>query len=140
MPWGTETTLAAPHAKFDDGSVDVVLVNVTNRKNMLKLLLDFDAGDHARNRAVRYIKAKSFEIYPGTAAAAAGTAAAAAAIVDPSSETNASAPGGGGYIAVDGEVLASRRFRGAAAAPFPYGPFRCDVVRAACAVFAPPRA
>ena len=140
VPWGTETTLAAPHAKFDDGSVDVVLVNVTNRKNMLKLLLDFDAGDHARNRAVRYIKAKSFEIYPGTAAAAAGTAAAAAAIVDPSSETNASAPGGGGYIAVDGEVLASRRFRGAAAAPFPYGPFRCDVVRAACAVFAPPRA
>jgi sphingosine kinase len=140
VPWGTETTLAAPHAKFDDGSVDVVLVNVTNRKNMLKLLLDFDAGDHARNRAVRYIKAKSFEIYPGTAAAAAGTAAAAAASVDPSSETHASAPGGGGYIAVDGEVLASRRFRGAAAAPFPYGPFRCDVVRAACAVFAPPRA
>ena len=139
VPWGTESTLAAPHAKFDDGSIDVVLVNVTNRKNMLKLLLDFDAGDHARNRAVRYIKAKSFEIYPGAAAAAAA-AATAAAIVDASSETNATAPGGGGYIAVDGEVLASRRFRAAAAAAFPYGPFRCDVIRAACAVFAPPSA
>ena len=110
---------------------------MAHKDGLFAVLRRTDAGDHARNRAVRYIKAKSFEIYPGAAAAAAATAAA---IVDASSDTNATAPGGGGYIAVDGEVLASRRFRAAAAAAFPYGPFRCDVIRAACAVFAPPSA
>ena len=49
VPWGTETTLAAPRAEFNDGSLDVVLVRVTNRKNMLKLMLDFDAGAHVSN-------------------------------------------------------------------------------------------
>ena len=66
VPWGTETTLAAPRAEFNDGSLDVVLVRVTNRKNMLKLMLDFDAGAHVSNRAVAYLKVKSFELIPAS--------------------------------------------------------------------------
>ena len=58
--------LAAPRAEFNDGSLDVVLVRVTNRKNMLKLMLDFDAGAHVSNRAVAYLKVKSFELIPAS--------------------------------------------------------------------------
>jgi sphingosine kinase len=113
VPWGTETTLAAPHAKFDDGSIDLVIVRPTNRRNMLKLLLAFDAGEHVNNRAVEYIKAKSFELYP---------------------EENCSNKAGG-FIAVDGEVAAQRY--DPKRSQEKYGPFRCDVSRAGCQVFAP---
>ena len=113
VPWGTECTMAAPFAKFNDGSIDLVVVRPTGRKNMVKLLLAFDAGDHVHNRAVSYLKAKSFEVYPG----------------------KCSSTRSGGFIAVDGEVSAQRHDSKSSQAP--YGPFRCDVRFAGCRVFAP---
>lgn len=114
VPWGTETTLAAPRAEFNDGSLDVVLVRVTNRKNMLKLMLDFDAGAHVSNRAVAYLKVKSFELIPRS----------------PDGTTTTTT--GGGFIAVDGELAASRRDPRS-----PYGALRCVVAPDPCRVFAP---
>jgi sphingosine kinase len=113
VPWGTESTMAAPFAKFNDGSIDLVVVRPTGRRNMVKLLLAFDAGDHVHNRAVSYLKAKSFEVYPG----------------------KCSSTRSGGFIAVDGEVSAQRHDSKSSQAP--YGPFRCDVRFAGCRVFAP---
>ena len=113
VPWGTENTLAAPRAVFDDGSIDIILVQATARRHMLKLLLDFDSGAHVAHRAVQYFKAKSFELYPG-----------------PSSNAKA-----GGFIAVDGEVAAQRH--DPAPSMSPYGPLRCDVIRAGVRFFAP---
>ena len=113
VPWGTETTLAAPRAEFNDGSLDVVLVRVTNRKNMLKLMLDFDAGAHVSNRAVAYLKVKSFELIPRS----------------PDGSTTTT---GGGFIAVDGELAASRRDPRSR-----YGALRCVVAPDPCRVFAP---
>ena len=113
VPWGTECTFAAPRAAFDDGSIDIILVQAASRKSMLKLLLDFDSGRHVNHRAVRYFKAKSFELIPG-----------------PSSSAKS-----GGYIAIDGEVAARRHDPSPAMSP--YGPLRCDVHRAEVRVFAP---
>ena len=146
VPWGTETTLAAPRAEFNDGSLDVVLVRVTNRKNMLKLMLDFDAGAHVSNRAVAYLKVKSFELIPAspddrstTTTTTTTTDTASSSSPSPSSSRRRrrrrrrrARARGGGFIAVDGELAASR------ADPLSrYGPLRCVVAPDPCRVFAP---
>ena len=152
VPWGTETTLAAPRAEFNDGSLDVVLVRVTNRKNMLKLMLDFDAGAHVSNRAVAYLKVKSFELIPAspddrsTTTTTTTTDTTTTTTTDTASSSSPSPSSsrrrrrrrrrararGGGFIAVDGELAASR------ADPLSrYGPLRCVVAPDPCRVFAP---
>ena len=145
VPWGTETTLAAPRAEFNDGSLDVVLVRVTNRKNMLKLMLDFDAGAHVSNPAVVYLKVKSFELIPAspddrstTTTTTTTTDTASSSSPSPSSSRRRrhrrrrARARGGGFIAVDGELAASR------ADPLSrYGPLRCVVAPDPCRVFAP---
>ena len=65
-PVGHGDHLAAPRAEFNDGSLDVVLVRVTNRKNMLKLISISTLGAHVSNRAVAYLKVKSFELIPAS--------------------------------------------------------------------------
>lgn len=84
VPWGAEDMHAAPAAEPSDGAYDVVVVRGTSRLAMLSLLLTFDAGGHVEHPAVTYLKCSAFELTPGSAR-----------------------DGGGGYVAVDGELVAS---------------------------------
>ena len=77
---------AAPAAEASDGAYDVLIVSGASKLALLGLLLVFDAGGHVNHPAVTYVKASAFEISPGT-----------------------SDDGGGGYVAVDGELVATAR-------------------------------
>ena len=86
VPWGAEDMHAAPAAEASDGAYDVIVVRGTSRLAMLFLLLAFDAGGHVSHPAVTYVKCSAFELTPGSAQ-----------------------DGGGGYVAVDGELVATAR-------------------------------
>ena len=86
LPWGAEDMHAAPAAEASDGAYDVLIVSGASKLALLGLLLVFDAGGHVNHPAVTYVKASAFEISPGT-----------------------SDDGGGGYVAVDGELVATAR-------------------------------
>jgi sphingosine kinase len=86
VPWGAEDMHAAPAAEASDGAYDVIVVRGASRLAMLFLLLAFDAGGHVSHPAVTYLKCSAFELTPGSAQ-----------------------DGGGGYVAVDGELVATAR-------------------------------
>ena len=132
VPWGAEDAHAAPAAAASDGAYDVIVVRGASRMAMLGLLLTFDAGGHVEHPAVTYLKCAEFELTPGR-----------------------STDGKGGYVAVDGELVAtataesteaSTRERAAAASGIPagspatwrvpYGPTRVRVRAGGARVFA----
>ena len=86
VPWGAEDMHAAPAAEASDGAYDVIVVRGASRLAMLFLLLAFDAGGHVSHPAVTYLKCSAFELTPGSAQ-----------------------DGGGGYVAADGELVATAR-------------------------------
>ena len=132
VPWGAEDAHAAPAAAASDGAYDVIVVRGASRMAMLGLLLTFDAGGHVEHPAVTYLKCAEFELTPGR-----------------------STDGKGGYVAVDGELVAtataesteaSTRERATAASGIPagspatwrvpYGPTRVRVRAGGARVFA----
>ena len=122
LPWGAEDMFAAPAAEASDGAYDVLIVSGASKLALLGLLLVFDAGGHVNHPAVTYVKASAFEISPGT-----------------------SDDGGGGYVAVDGELVATaRRTRerdgegepGPGTWRMPYGETKVEVTAGGATVFA----
>lgn len=122
LPWGAEDMFAAPAAEASDGAYDVLIVSGASKLALLGLLLVFDAGGHVNHPAVTYVKASAFEISPGT-----------------------SDDGGGGYVAVDGELVATaRRMRerdgegepGPGTWRMPYGETKVEVTAGGATVFA----
>lgn len=85
VPWASEDVMPAPHAKFSDGYLDLVIVNECPKWSLLNLLLKLKDGGHVESRHVQYIKVKAFRLTPGR-------------------RTGKSPEGG--IIDVDGEVLA----------------------------------
>lgn len=85
VPWASEDVMPAPHAKFSDGYLDLVIVNECPKWSLLNLLLKLKDGGHVESRYVQYIKVKAFRLTPGR-------------------RTGKSPQGG--IIDVDGEVLA----------------------------------
>jgi len=85
VPWGGEDLMPAPHAKFSDGYLDLIVVTECPKWSLLNLLLKLKDGSHVKSRHVQYIKVKAFRLTPG-------------------GRTGSSPEGG--IIDVDGEVLA----------------------------------
>ncbi|KAJ8761584.1 hypothetical protein K2173_004360 [Erythroxylum novogranatense] len=85
VPWGSETTLAAPDAKFSDGCLDLVLIKPCTKLSLLSLMTKLTSGEHIKSPDVMYIKVKAFILEPGQLVGE---------------------PAKGGIIDVDGEVLA----------------------------------
>ncbi|CAI0407245.1 unnamed protein product [Linum tenue] len=85
VPWGAENTMAAPHAKFSDGCLDLVLTKECPRLALLSFMTELSNGGHVKSPHVMYLKVKAFILEPG----------------DRVKEPNV-----GGIIDVDGEVVA----------------------------------
>lgn len=85
VPWASEDVMPAPHAKFSDGYLDLIIINECPKWSLLNLLLKLKDGGHVKSRHVQYIKVKAFRLTPGV--------------------RTGSSPQGG-IIDVDGEVLA----------------------------------
>ncbi|KAL5579324.1 hypothetical protein UlMin_011766 [Ulmus minor] len=66
VPWGSETTMAAPNAKFSDGYIDLVIMRDCPRFPLLSLMTELDNGNHVNSPYVMYFKVKSFILEPGT--------------------------------------------------------------------------
>ncbi|KAL2932047.1 Sphingosine kinase 1 [Bienertia sinuspersici] len=85
VPWGSESAMAAPNAKFSDGCLDVILIRDCPKMGLLSLMTDLSNGQHVKSPHVLYFKVKAFVLEPG-------------------SRTEDSTTGG--IIDCDGEVLA----------------------------------
>ena len=58
---------AAPHAKLDDGLIDVVLVNnEANRIQLIGLLSKLYDGSHIKSKYVQYVKAQTIKLIPAS--------------------------------------------------------------------------
>ncbi|CAN6457751.1 unnamed protein product [Victoria cruziana] len=85
VPWGSETVMPAPDAKFSDGYLDMVLVRDSPKLALLETMTSLNDGSHVKSPHVLYLKVKAFYLEPGQRA----------------NETDK-----GGIIDCDGEVLA----------------------------------
>ncbi|PIN10829.1 Sphingosine kinase, involved in sphingolipid metabolism [Handroanthus impetiginosus] len=85
VPWGGEDAMAAPHAEFSDGCLDLIMVKDCPKLSLLKLMTELNNGGHVKSPHVTYLKVKAFVLQPG-----------------PRTDDPAKA----GIIDVDGEVLA----------------------------------
>ncbi|EPS68311.1 d-erythro-sphingosine kinase, partial [Genlisea aurea] len=88
VPWGSETTMAAPSAEFSDGYIDLVLIKDCPKLPLLMLMTAMNSGGHVKFPYVSYLKVKAFVLEPGA---------------------RTDAPEKEGIIDVDGEVLARGR-------------------------------
>ncbi|XP_050214396.1 sphingosine kinase 1 isoform X3 [Mercurialis annua] len=84
VPWGGEDVMAAPHAKFSDGYLDLILMQDCPKLSLLAMMTGLKNGDHIKSPYVIYLKVKAFILEPGPR------------VDDPAK---------GGIIDVDGEVL-----------------------------------
>ncbi|XP_074305499.1 sphingosine kinase 1-like [Silene latifolia] len=66
VPWGSESAMPAPDAKFSDGFVDVVLVKDGSKLGLLSLMTEHSNGNHVKSPHVLYFKVKAFILEPGT--------------------------------------------------------------------------
>ncbi|KAK9133861.1 hypothetical protein Scep_013389 [Stephania cephalantha] len=85
VPWGSEDTMAAPHAQFSDGYLDLVVMMDCPKSNLLAMMSKMNDGSYVKSPYVLYLKVKAFILEPGQC------------VGDPSR---------GGIIDSDGEVLA----------------------------------
>ena len=54
----------APHAKIDDGKIDLVILRKGSRFKLLKLFSKLFSGEHINNSLVEYKQVDSFSIIP----------------------------------------------------------------------------
>ncbi|KAL3677363.1 hypothetical protein R1sor_027311 [Riccia sorocarpa] len=121
VPYAAEDVIAAPRAKFNDGSFDLIVIRQCPRLKLVSILLNMKNGSHIKSKYVQYLKVKAFRLTPG-------------GIVGDSIE--------GGYVDLDGEVLA--RGQGAygdgSRDPMHYGPaIDVNVEKGLATIFAPAR-
>ncbi|XP_051125379.1 sphingosine kinase 1-like [Andrographis paniculata] len=65
VPWGSESTMAAPDAKFSDGFLDLIMIKDCPKISLLKLLTELNNGGHVKSPYVSYLKVKAFMLQPG---------------------------------------------------------------------------
>ncbi|MED6145147.1 Sphingosine kinase 1 [Stylosanthes scabra] len=65
VPWGAENTMAAPDAKFSDGSLDLIIVKNCPKLQLLSLLSELNTGGHVKSPYVMYLKVKALILEPG---------------------------------------------------------------------------
>ncbi|KAG8385621.1 hypothetical protein BUALT_Bualt03G0064100 [Buddleja alternifolia] len=85
VPWGGESTMAAPDAEFSDGCLDLIMIKDCPKLSLLKVMTQLHNGAHVKSPHVSYLKVKAFILQPGQR-------------TDDESK--------GGILDVDGEVLA----------------------------------
>lgn len=85
VPWASQDVMAAPHAEFSDGYLDLIVVKKCPKWSLLSLLLKLKDGGHVKSEYIQYLKVKAFRLSPG-------------GCIGSSVQ--------GGIIDVDGEVLA----------------------------------
>ncbi|KAG0570231.1 hypothetical protein KC19_6G146200 [Ceratodon purpureus] len=88
VPWCSTDIHTAPHAKFSDGYLDLIIMKDCPKWALLNLLLKVESGGHIKSKYVEYIKVKAFRL-------------------DPAGQYGSDAQGG--YVDIDGEVLARNR-------------------------------
>ncbi|KAI3498846.1 hypothetical protein L1887_34632 [Cichorium endivia] len=66
VPWGAENTMAAPDAKFEDGYLDLIVVQQCPKLALLSLLSEINNGGHVKSPYVLYIKVKAVILEPGS--------------------------------------------------------------------------
>ena len=54
----------APHSKFDDGKIDLVIVRRTSKIELLKLFPKLFTGEHVKSSLVEYRQVEQFSIIP----------------------------------------------------------------------------
>uniref|UniRef100_A0A2P2JMX6 Diacylglycerol kinase family protein n=1 Tax=Rhizophora mucronata TaxID=61149 RepID=A0A2P2JMX6_RHIMU len=118
VPWGGETTMAAPDAKFSDGCLDLIFVKDCTRLSLLALMTELSNGGHVKSPAVEYLKVKAFVLEPGQCSG------------DPTK---------GGIIDVDGEVLArgNKTYMCDQKAPMTYDKLQITVDQGLATLFCP---
>ncbi len=60
-------THVAPHASFNDGCVDLLIIRGGARGTLLSFLLGLEDGSHTKVEGVEYYKVRAFSIEPQTA-------------------------------------------------------------------------
>lgn len=65
VPWGSETTMAAPDAKFSDGYLDLIMIRECSTLGLVSLMTAMSSGSHVKSPFVTYIKVKAFVLEPG---------------------------------------------------------------------------
>lgn len=88
VPFVGETVNSAPHAKFADGYLDLIIMKDCPCWTLLSLLTKLQTGEHIRSKYVQYLKVKAFRL-------------------DPAGRYGSDTQGG--YIDIDGEILARGR-------------------------------
>nr|XP_043609865.1 sphingosine kinase 2-like [Erigeron canadensis] len=66
VSWGSETAMAAPDAKFDDGYLDLILMRDCPKLALISLMSEMSNGHYVRSPHVLYLKVQAVILEPGS--------------------------------------------------------------------------
>ncbi|KAM0012139.1 putative sphingosine kinase [Helianthus debilis subsp. tardiflorus] len=66
VAWGSENAMAAPNAKFDDGYLDLIVMQECPKIRLMSLMSEMSNGQYVKSPHVLYIKVKAVILEPGS--------------------------------------------------------------------------